>query len=441
MNPEKAKANYFRVCALLVNLGGVALRSALHTVYPPSTLAAVLNANKSALKKIRYSIINASQWNLFFPVSGTPDSKHFDITLLTILLRNICGLASPPAGWKIMPPASDTSISANIMRIKIFRNEVYGHIANAQFDDNTFETLWQEITKPLLKLGIPQQYIDELKTVRVSFEEECYIETIKEWTELEDKLFSLNLKSKDSVLPKTFENGNPSQVNQLTKFDFTRKIDDLSKTFHGGTRHWCFEQVSSWFSKEKSTVMIMTADVGVGMSVLSAKFCKLYEQCGKLAAYHFYDFRNEDYSNPKRILQSLASQMCDNVDGFRDKLTEVLRREDSQDSLSDAFRVLLNVPLHALDRREPMLIVVDAMEENKTDVKNEFLEMIFEEFLELPKWVKVLVWSKAGFNARKKLLHLPEEILPRICLLNAGNVRMLNVLNCKCLFLLAFPRS
>ena len=421
MDPIKAKANYFRVCALLVNIGRDALKAALHTVHPPSTLIAVLNANKSTLKKIRYSVINASQWNLLFPVSGTPDSNNFDITLLTILLRNICGLASPAAGWNVMPPASDTSISANILRIKIFRNEVYGHIANAQYDDTTFKTLWQEITKPLLKLGIPQQYIDELKTVRVSFEEECYIETLKEWTELEDKLFSVNFTSKDSVLLKTFENENPSQVNQLTKFDFTRKIDDLSKKFHGSTRHWCFEQVSSWFSEGKSTVMIMTADVGVGMSVLSANVCKLYEQCGKLAACHFSDFRNEDYSNPNRILQSLASQICDNVDGFRDKLTEVLRREHSQDSLSDAFRVLLNVPLHALDRREPMLIVVDAMEENKTDVKNEFLEMIFEEFLELPKWVKVLVWSKAGFNARKKLLHLPAEILPRICLLNAGN--------------------
>jgi hypothetical protein len=334
------------------------------------------------------------------------------------------------------------------LRIKIFRNEVYAHIANAQYDDTTFETLWQEITKPLVKLGIPQQYIDELKTARVTFEEECHIETLKEWTELEDKLFSkfedverkVNSKSKVSVLQKTCENENPSQVNQLAKFDFTRKIEDLSKKFHSGTRHWYFEQVSSWFSKEKSTFMIITADTGVGI-VLSAKFCKLYEQCGKLAAYHFCDFRNEDYSNPKRILQSLASQMCDNVDGFRDKLTEDLRREHSQDSLSDAFRVLLNVQLHALDRREPMLIVVDALDESKTEVKNEFLEMLFDEFLELPKWVKVLVWSKTELNERKKLLHLSAEILPRICLLNAGNVRMLNVLNCKCLFLLAFPRS
>ncbi len=86
----------------------------------------------------------------------------------------------------------------------------------------------------------------------------------------------------------------------------------------------------------------------------------------------FCDFRNSDSRNPNRILQSLASQMCDNVEGFHDELTKSLRRDHSRDSLSDAFRVLLNDPLHALDRHEPMLIVVDALDESKTDEKSEF---------------------------------------------------------------------
>ena len=123
MDPVKAKANYSRLCQLLVDKGGDALRAALHLIHPPSTLTAVLNANKPVLKKIRY---------LLFSASGSPDSKNFDVTLLTILLRNICGLHPPATGWNAMPPRSDTSISANITRIKIFRNEVYGHRPSAQ---------------------------------------------------------------------------------------------------------------------------------------------------------------------------------------------------------------------------------------------------------------------------------------------------------------------
>jgi hypothetical protein len=422
MDPVKAKANYSRVCQLLVDKGGDALRGALHAKHPPSTLAVVLNANKTTLKKIRYSVIKPSQWDLLFPVSGTPDSNNFDITLLTILLRNICGLTSPAAGWGVMPAASDTSISADILRIKIFRNEVYGHIPTAQYDDTMFETLWQKISKPLIKLGIPLQDIDELKESSLSPEEESYIEKLKEWKELEDDLLSklrdlergvLNVENEVLELRRIVENVVPSQVDQLAKFHFTGKVDGLCKKFQNGTREWFFDKLTSWFDDEESRVMVLTAGPGLGKSVLSAKVCELYKQRGQLAGFHFCDFRNADSRNAHRILQSLASQMCDNVDGFRDKLTEVLRREHSRESLSDAFRVLLNDPLDALDRREPMLIVVDALDESKTEDKSEFLELISEEFPELPEWIKIFITSRPELQVRKKLQHLnPVEILP-----------------------------
>ena len=62
----------------------------------------------------------------------------FDVTLLlTILICEICGLSSPATGCNVVPPASDISISADIVRIKMYRNEVYGHIC----DDATFKKL------------------------------------------------------------------------------------------------------------------------------------------------------------------------------------------------------------------------------------------------------------------------------------------------------------
>ncbi len=206
MDPVKAKANYSRVCQLLVDKGGDTLRGALHAKYPPSTLAAALNTNRKTLQRLRYGVINASQWKLLFPAAGAPDSNNFDITLLTILLRNICGLPSPPAGWNVMPPASDTSTSANIARIKIFRNEVYLNTPSAQLDDTTFETLWRDISKPLVRLGIPQQDIDELKEAPLSPEEESYIEKLKEWKELNDDLLS-KLKDVENKLPNLDSSG------------------------------------------------------------------------------------------------------------------------------------------------------------------------------------------------------------------------------------------
>ena len=422
MDPLQTKANYSRISQLLVNKGGDALRSAFHVIHPPSTLAAVLNANKPVLKKIRYSVISPSQWSLLFPTSGAPDSKNFDITLLTILLRNICGLSSPTTGWNVMPPTGDTSISADIVRIKIFRNQVYGHIASPQLDDAKFETLWQEISKPLVNLGIPQQDINKAKVAPLSPEEEFYIEKLKQWKELEDDILSklndverevINVRNEVSILRKTVEYQIPSQTDKLAKFSFTGKIEGLCNKFQQGTRKWFFDKLSSWFEDEQSRVMILTAGPGVGKSVLSAKACELYKERGQLAACHFCDFKNDDSRNPHRILQSLASQMCDNIEGFHHKLTEVLRREHSRDSLPDAYRVLLNEPLHAFDRHEPVLIVVDALDESKTESKSDFLELISEEFLELPQWVKMLITSRPELQVKKNLQHFkPVEILP-----------------------------
>lgn len=103
--------------------------------------------------------------------------------------------------------------------------------------------------------------------------------------------------------------------------------------------------------------------------------------------------------------------MCDNVVGFRDKLSGILQREYSRDSLSDANFLLLNEPLHSLDRREPMSIVVDVLDESNTGDKSEFLELISDEFLELPKWIKIFITSRPDLPVRKKLEHFnPLEI-------------------------------
>ena len=421
MDSLQAKANFARVCQLLVDKGGDALRQALHVVHHPSKLAAALNSHRPTLQKLRYKVINPSQWKLLYPAAGPPDSKTFDVTLLSILLRNICGLCTPVAGWNTMPPAGDTSISANILRIKMFRNEVYGHMPSAQYDDMTFQKLWQEISQPLLKLGIPQQDIDLLKLAPLSPEEESYVNALKEWKRAEDCLsekldeIEKKIENVDCKLMRMQTRAGTSNlsfnVHELAKFDFKGKIDALSEKFQVGTRQWFFDKLSTWFSDEKSKVMILTAGPGIGKSVLAAKVCELYKQKGQLAGYHFCDYRNTNCANPSSILQSLASQMCDTIVGFREKLTEILHREHSRNSLSDANFLLLNQPLHSLDRCEPMLIVVDALDETATGDKSEFLELISDEFLQLPKWIKILITSRPELPVRKKLEHFkPLEI-------------------------------
>jgi len=116
------KTNGAKLSRLLIDGGTTVLRKIFDSHHPPANLLADLNANYHTLNNLlRRRVLHKPQWDLLFPPGGaTPDSNTFDITLLFLLLTNICGLSPPPTGWLTKPPASDTSLEANLARIKVF---------------------------------------------------------------------------------------------------------------------------------------------------------------------------------------------------------------------------------------------------------------------------------------------------------------------------------
>ena len=212
------------------------------------------------------------------------------------------------------------------------------------------------------------------------------------------------------------ERENDSEVNKLAKCNFSGIRRSLREKFLPGTRQWLFDELSTWFSDEhsNSNVMILTAGPGVGKSVFAAEVCNIYAEHGKLAACHFCQYnKSRDYSDPRKVIESLASSMCDNIAGFKIKLDDQLQRSHSRETLSDVFRVLLNDPLHALGEREPMLLVIDALDESAVGGKSEFLELISDEFPNLPQWIKILITSRPELPLKEKLQHLkPVHVAP-----------------------------
>ena len=83
-----------------------------------------------------------------------------------VLLRNICGLVPPPTGWDSLPAATDLTPEADIVRIKYYRDTVYGHASKASVDDPTFCQYWQDIQDALVRLGgtCYQGVIDHVRT-------------------------------------------------------------------------------------------------------------------------------------------------------------------------------------------------------------------------------------------------------------------------------------
>ena len=92
------KTNGAKLSGLLIDGGTTVLRTMFDGFHPPANLAADLNANHSILNNLfKKKVLHKTQWDLLFPPGGaTPDSLTFDITLLFLLLTNICGLSPPP---------------------------------------------------------------------------------------------------------------------------------------------------------------------------------------------------------------------------------------------------------------------------------------------------------------------------------------------------------
>ena len=209
----KETTNYARLCRLMVDVGTQALRDTFDAIHTPTNLYIVLAGNKATLRTLRTrKVINATQWGKLFPaISTSVSSAQFDITLLMVLLRNLCGLTSPATGWDKLPAVTDVSREADIARVKYYRNTVYGHAECASVDDAAFNAYWGDIRDTLVRLGGVKYKtaIDKLETEVMDPDlEDHYKEVLRQWKKDED-----NVKD---------------QLNEVIK-----KLDDLESSVKG----------------------------------------------------------------------------------------------------------------------------------------------------------------------------------------------------------------
>ena len=184
----KETTNYARLCRLQVDVGAHILKETFDKRRPTGDLHTVLSSPPvhAVLKLLRKKrILNPLQWGKLYPaIKSAVSSKNFDITLLMVLLRNVCSLVPPANGWDTLPPETDTTLEADIVRIKYYRNTVYGHANEASVDDPTFNKYWQDIQDALVRLGGAgyQSAIDDLKKECMDPDiEEHYKELLKQW--------------------------------------------------------------------------------------------------------------------------------------------------------------------------------------------------------------------------------------------------------------------
>ena len=440
------KTNGAKLSRLLIDGGTMVLRNIFDGYHPPANLQANLNANYGTLNDLlRRRVLHRPQWNLLFPPGGaTPDSNTFDITLLFLLLTNICGLSSPPSGWHTNPSASDTSVEANLARIKFFRNELYGHVTTTGIDKATFSTLWQEISAALVALDLPQAEIDRLKAEHCG--EEDFLDVLFEWADSEEDIKSQlrDIRQYQAQTEQTVvEVGQTMQdikeimkdvevqremnreneiLKKLAKIETLKNVRTHADRYVDGTRLSFFSAVVSWLNDRScpNRVMVISGSAGMGKSVISAVICGKMQDAGRLAGSHFCQHDRARQRNPKVMLQSLASQLCDILPEYKKALVEKLSRnlgvEINNMEVKDLFEVLFEEPLASLkDSSLAYLMVIDGLDESEFQGRNELLDVIANYFQGLPLWIRFLVTTRPEINIAENLKNLhPLKLDPNV---------------------------
>ena len=476
------KTNGAKLSRLLIDGGTMVLKKIFDRYHPPANLQANLNANYGTLiNLLRTRVLHRPQWDLLFPPGGaTPDSNTFDITLLFLLLTSICGLSPPPSGWHTKPSASDTSVEANLARIKSFRNEFCGHVSTTGMDTPTFSALWQEISAVLVALGLPQAEIDRLKAEHCG--EEDFLGVLFEWAKSEEDIKSqlrdirqdqatvfevhqtvqdikeivedvrnlqsvavtqetidekrqtqlgdrgtvrdnkVDTKLQEDVEVQREKNRENEILKKLAKIETLKTVRNHADRYVDGTRLSFFSAVDSWLNERScpNRVMVISGSAGMGKSVISAVICEKMRDAGRLAGSHFCQHDRARHRNPKVMLQSLASQLCDILPEYKKALVEKLSRnlgvEINNMEVKDLFEVLFEEPLASLnDSSLTYLMVIDGLDESEFQGRNELLDVIANYFQGLPLWIRFLVTTRPEINIAESLKNLhPLQLDPNV---------------------------
>ena len=159
----------------------------------PTSLYQELFKHKGEIEKLlKKKVIRQEQFECIFPASLKTDSKEFDSTLLQFLLRTVCGFSMPITGWNSEPDGNDTTAVANLIRLKIGRNEI-SHLSIAKATDIKCRKIYQYLKQPLLDLGCTTQDLDKFPPIQFKF-----LPAVPSFTSREDEIEKIHFELEKS---------------------------------------------------------------------------------------------------------------------------------------------------------------------------------------------------------------------------------------------------
>ena len=133
---DEDRTRFFSLSLIIIDELTQILRDLLHNEVPPTQIfkeVIKLNHLTKTLRKDQIAVLSDAK---------TRGYKDFDITLLYALLRNVCQNITPPSqnwGVSTMPSQSEVTLGDDIERIRLIRNNLFGHISEAAISKTEFK--------------------------------------------------------------------------------------------------------------------------------------------------------------------------------------------------------------------------------------------------------------------------------------------------------------
>lgn len=115
----------------------------------------------------------------------------------------------------------------------------------------------------------------------------------------------------------------------------------------------------------------------------------------RMAAWHFCRHDDKKKSAPPTLLRSLSAMLCHRLPGYEAALGEVPSTMLSSTDLTELSEALLLTPLSKVaPPTQPMLIIIDALDEIPKQEQKPLLDMITKQLVSLPPWLRLFVTSR-----------------------------------------------
>lgn len=136
--------NFTRLAKVCLELMKIMLKDILKTQIKPEDLYHAISSCPELTNgqhKLRPELLRFC----FVSPPDVPTYNKFDVSLLLRLIHNLCPTIKPANGWSKPSFPTDIEVGDDIVRLKLFRNELYEHQESAIVTDTKFKSQWKEL--------------------------------------------------------------------------------------------------------------------------------------------------------------------------------------------------------------------------------------------------------------------------------------------------------